>query len=100
VSTRYERPADTAGEMVKRGAVAQRMFGGIPGASGAAQGVGAPNVARAAQTINQGAGNRSAETHIGEMNIYTQATDANGIARDMGGAIDNLQTAQFASGLR
>ena len=100
VSTRYERPADTAGEMVKRGALAQRMFGGIPGASGAAQGVGAPNVARAAQSINQGAGNRSAETHIGEMNIYTQATDANGIARDMGGAIDNLQTAQFASGLR
>jgi len=86
-------PSETRGYMTK-------VLGGIPGASGAAQGVGAPNVARAAQSINQGAGNRSAETHIGEMNIYTQATDANGIARDMGGAIDNLQTAQFASGLR
>jgi len=62
--------------------------------------VGAPNVARAAQTINQGAGNRSVTTTISEQNIYTQATDANGIARDMSGAIDNLQTAQFASGLR
>lgn len=76
-----------------------RIAGGIPGAAGAAQGVGAVSSAQLAQTASQGAGNRSAETNITEMNIYTQATDANGIARDMGKSIDNLYTSQFNYGL-
>lgn len=99
VSSQYERPADRVGEMTKRGLLARSLMLGIPGAAGAAQGVGAVSSAQLAQSASQGAGNRTAETNITEMNIYTQATDANGIARDMGKSIDNLYTSQFNYGL-
>jgi len=95
VSSRYERPANGEAEARKRGLLAM----GIPGAAGAAQGVGASSSARMAQAASQGAGNRSSETSISEMNIYTQATDANGIATDIGKSIDNLYTSQFNYGL-
>ncbi len=95
-------------ESLKRGGYAtdpnyvnnvMRIANGIPGAAGAAQGAGASGSAQMAAAASQGAGNRSVETSIAELNIYTQATDANGIAQDMGKSIDNLYTSQYAYGL-
>jgi hypothetical protein len=39
------------------------------------------------------------ETHIGEIKVYTAATDANGIAKDMGKSMDYLFTSQANYGL-
>jgi hypothetical protein len=72
---------------------------GIPGASMAAQGAGAGQVAQAnAATVQQG-GNRSVETTIGEVKVYTAAKDADGIAKDMGKSLDYLFTSQANYGL-
>lgn len=92
VSKRYERPADASGEAARRGAYAQSLAG-IPGASSMAanalqRGVGSPT------TID-----RSVQTHIGEINIKTQATDAQGIANDMGQSLDYLFASQANMGL-
>ena len=76
VSSHYERPADKAGEAAKRGQLALAMLGGVPGAS-----------------------SKSVETHIGEVKVYTAATDANGIAKDMGKSLDYLFTSQANYGL-
>jgi hypothetical protein len=91
VSTNYERPKDTAGEASRRGAYAASLMG-IPGASRAATGGGG---------ANQGAGNvdRSVETHIGEIKVYTAATDAKGIVADMGQSLDYLFASQANAGL-
>lgn len=93
VSMHYERPADKAGEAAKRGQLALAMLGGIPGASQAAAG------ANAAPTVGQGAVSKNVETHIGEVKVYTAATDANGIAKDMGKSLDYLFTSQANYGL-
>lgn len=69
---------------------------GIPGAAGAAQGAGAPSVAAAGAPMV--AGSRSVETHIGEVKVYTQATDARGIAQDMAQSVDYAFVAQANSG--
>jgi hypothetical protein len=42
---------------------------------------------------------KSVETHIGEVKVYTAATDAKGIANDMGKSLDYLFTAQANYGL-
>lgn len=45
-------------------------------------------------------GTSSAETHIGKIEVYTQATDAPGIARDIGSALrNNMLIAQADTGL-
>jgi len=46
-----------------------------------------------------GGSNSSVETHIGEVKVYTAATDAAGIAKDMGGQLDYLFTSQANYGL-
>lgn len=99
VSTHYERPADRAGEAAKRGQLALAMLGGVPGASQAAAGAGAGAVAQANLAGAPQAGNRSVETHIGEVKVYSAATDANGIAKDMGKSLDYLFTSQANYGL-
>lgn len=71
-----------------------KIAGGIHGASQAAAGAGAGQGAQSALT-----GNRSVETNIGEIKIYSAATDANGIARDMDKSLEYLFTAQANSGL-
>jgi hypothetical protein len=43
--------------------------------------------------------NTSVDTRINEIKVYTQATDANAIAKDIGGAIDNNWTAQANVGI-
>lgn len=98
VSRYYERPRDADGEAAKRGALASRMMSGIPGASSAAAGAGAAQTA-AAGAPGRAAGNNSIENHIGEVKIYTAATDAPGIAKDMGKSMDYLFTANANYGL-
>jgi len=99
VSMHYERPADRAGEAAKRGQMALAMLGGVPGASQAAAGAGAGQVAQGNLAGAPGAGSRSVETHIGEVKVYSAATDANGIAKDMGKSLDYLFTSQANYGL-
>ena len=99
VSTHYERPADKAGEAAKRGQLATAMLGGVPGASQAAAGAGAVQVAQANAAAAPGATSKSVETHIGEVKVYTAATDAAGIAKDMGKSMDYLFTSQANYGL-
>jgi len=99
VSTHYERPADKAGEAAKRGQLATAMLGGVPGASQAAAGAGAVQVAQANAAAAPGATSKSVETHIGEVKVYTAATDAAGIAKDMGKSLDYLFTSQANYGL-
>ncbi len=77
----------------------RKVTGGLPGASQAAAGAGAGQVAQGNLAGAPGAGNRSVETHIGEVKVYTAATDAAGIAKDMGGELDYLFTAQANYGL-
>jgi len=99
VSTHYERPADKAGEAAKRGQLALAMLGGIPGASQAASGAGAAQMALSKSGGGVQAGNRSVETNIGEIKVYTAATDATGIARDVGQSMEYLFTAQANYGM-
>lgn len=94
----YLRPADVEGEQVKRGQMAQSILGGVPGASQAAAGAGAGQVAQS-NTTNNVAGNRSVKTHIGEVKVYSAATDANGVAKDMGKSLDYLFASQANYGL-
>lgn len=65
VSSQFERPGDASGEMSKRAAIASSMVGAQANA---------PTVADGGSTV---------ETHINTINVNTQATDANGIGRDM-----------------
>lgn len=99
VSTHYERPADKAGEAAKRGQMALAMLGGTPGASQAAAGAGAVQVAQANAAPVPQAVSKSVETHIGEVKVYSAATDAKGIANDMGKSLDFLFTSQANYGL-
>lgn len=73
---------------------------GVPGAAMAAQGAGAapavrtPEVSAAPASVSN-----SVETHIGEIKVITAATDAKGIAADMGKSMDFLFTSQANYGL-
>lgn len=99
VSMHYERPADRAGEAMARGALATRIFAGIPGASGVGAGAGAAQVAQGRLAGPPGGSQSSVETTIGEVKVYTQATNADGIARDMGRSLDYLFSSQANPGL-
>lgn len=68
---------------------ANSVLSGIPGASQAAMAGGA---------IASNTPSRSVTNSIGEMKIYTQATDAEGIMRDAGQAIDYLSISQANTG--
>lgn len=76
-----------------------KVTSGIGGASQAAVGAGAGQVAQGNLVGAPAAGSRSVETHIGEVKVYTAATDANGIAKDMGKSLDYLFTSQANYGL-
>jgi hypothetical protein len=73
--------------------------GGIPGASQAAQGAGAAQVAQSNAPAPAQGGSNSVETHIGEVKVYTNADNADGIAKDMGKSLDYLFTSQANYGL-
>jgi hypothetical protein len=92
VSTEYERPKYTNREASRRGALAQSMMAGIPNASNMAIGAGAmANV----PSVN----NTKIDTHIGEIKVYSAATDADGIAKDMGKSMNVLFANQGNYGL-
>lgn len=67
---------------------------GIPNAAMAAQGAGAEAIAAQSAPGARQSIDRSIETNIGEVKVYTQATDAEGIAGDMGKSLDYLFTSQ------
>lgn len=100
ISKNYERPADTEGEAVRRGKLADMLMQGSPGASQYAQAAGAPAIAatQAPRTAAQPASTNN-ETHIGEIKVYTAATDADGIAKDMGRSMNYLFASQANYGL-
>jgi Phage tail lysozyme len=100
VSANYERPRDKMGEASKRGQLADQLLQGIPNASNMASASGAMMVASAnAPMIPTTNNNKSIENNIGEVKIYTQATDAEGIAKDMNKSLNYLFTAQGNVGL-
>ncbi len=99
VSRYYERPKKADEEAASRGVIASQIFSGMPGASSAAS---------AAESVRQSAAMPSAKVapaqtnvsnSIGEIKVYTQATDAAGIAKDLRGEIDYLLTANANNGL-
>lgn len=79
-------PGETRGYMAK-------VLGGIPGASQAAIGSGAGG------GMSMMGGNRSSEVNIGAITVNTAATDAPGIAKDMGKSMEYLFTSQVNGGL-
>lgn len=91
VSERYERPGDVQGEATKRGNLADHLAG-IQGASS--------NVAAAGGSVSSAsaANDNSVTNHVGEIKVYTAATDANGIARDLNRSMDFLFTSQAQTG--
>lgn len=70
------------------------IFAGIPNATRNVQSVGAAQMA--AQNVTHGPTDNSTsiETTVGEVKIYTAATDAKGIAEDMQHSLDFLFTSQ------
>jgi len=100
VSLYYERPADKMGEAAKRAALANSIYNGIPGASQAASGARASaRVAQAGPARKDAASSSSVETNIGQITINTKATDAKGIASDMGKSLNYLFANQANYGL-
>jgi hypothetical protein len=98
----WTRAKFAAGELISGSPSGEQSapskLGGIPGAAGAAAGAGAGQVAMANTQGGGGVAN-SVETHIGEVKVYTAATDAPGIANDMGKSLDYLFTSQANYGL-
>lgn len=92
ISKYYERPADREGEAKARAKLAEQLslMHGAPGAAGAVPGL------RPTPGL---ASNVSTQTTIGEIHVHTQATDAAGIARDLGSQLDYLFTAQANGGV-
>jgi len=73
---------------------------GIRGASRAAEGAGAAKVAQVSAAGSGSGGNVSnVETSIGEVKIYTAATDAEGIAKDMSKSLNYSFAAQANLGM-
>jgi hypothetical protein len=70
----------------------QRYLNGIRGASGAVAAAGSSPSASSST-------DKSVKVQTGDITIHTQATDADGIARGMGNAMDYLFTSQANSGL-
>lgn len=90
VSKLYERPKDREGEASRRG----NLAGLLNGVSGASAGV------AAAGSGGVGSSDNSVTAKIYAINVYTQATDAKGIAKDIGGTVqDYLFAGQANSGL-
>jgi hypothetical protein len=76
VSRYYERPSAVQAEQTRRAAIAVQVASGSTA-----------NVASNAQ--RQAAGQSVVETHIGTINVHTQAIDAHGVAKNLDAAIKN-----------
>lgn len=96
VSKQYERPGDVVGEAALRASIANAMQTSGTGFVGA----GSEAVAAASSnTYNNSTTNNSSthDTKIGAVNVFTQATDAQGIARDIRPAMERNTFAQSAN---
>lgn len=84
----YERPGAAEANIARRQAYASALYAGV-GQANAAQIAGQTAVAALPPPGTSSTTNTShAETHVnGPINVYTQATDAKGIARDFGQAV-------------
>lgn len=80
VSKYYERPADVEGEAMRRGQIAERLARGPQPPPQA----GAKDVAMARNTNNSRTSTTTNQTNIAKVEVKTAATDAKGIARDLG----------------
>jgi hypothetical protein len=76
VSSEFERPSDKYGEMRRRAMMAAQ-YSNIVGAKATAP---TPPPQPSQTTV---------ETNINTINVQTQATDANGVAKDMGKALQD-----------
>jgi hypothetical protein len=97
VSRLYERPAASDAEAKSRGMLARAMMFGIPGASMLASGAGAATSADA-RAPRGGSSSSVVETNIGTITVHTAATDADGIAKDMGKSMQYLFASQANGG--
>jgi hypothetical protein len=79
VAQLYERPADTSGEMSKRGSSAEQIL------------------AQSLQGPGGGGKNVNIDTTIGQVVIHTQATDAAGMARDAQSALQKQPLLNYAT---
>jgi hypothetical protein len=73
-STKFERPADTIGQAVSRANTAMDIAGQTPFAS----------------SSGSGGNSSSSSVKIDKIDVHTQATDANGIANDIGGELERV----------
>lgn len=87
VSRYYERPLKTDAEAAARGATAQSIAGDYAAYTASAT----PSAGGAAGTTNN---TRTVTANIGEINVQTQATDAQGIAADIGAAMNDTLVSQ------
>lgn len=88
VSRKYERPADREGEASKRAALASRlMLAGGPSPDPSLVNGAAAKVASNTTTNQANTSTSSNEVHIASVTVNTQATDANGVAKDLHQAV-------------
>ena len=87
VTLQYEIPANKEARAVERGKTAQAIAGDYASYTASAT----PSAGGAASTTNN---NRTVTANIGEINVQTQATDAQGIAADIGAAMNDTLVSQ------
>jgi hypothetical protein len=93
----YERPGTAEANIAARMRYAQSVLATYGGGSAMAAAQ-LPSAARAPSAPVAAPGNSvSSETHIGVINVQTQATDANGIAKDLQGAVSRYSMASQAN---
>lgn len=103
VSGYYERPKERQTEMERRAAMADAIAAqeGARSAAWAAANPGAAQASAGAGRGGQGVSTNTSEVNIQKIEVVTQATDAQGIARDMAGAVrKNNLVAQANTGLQ
>lgn len=87
VTLQYEIPANKEARAVERGATAQSIAGDYAAYTASAT----PSAGGMASTTNN---NRTVTANIGEINVQTQATDAQSIAADIGAAMNDTLVSQ------
>lgn len=87
VTLKYEVPANKEARAVERGNTAQSIAGDYAAYTASA----VPSAGGAVSTTNN---NRTVTANIGEINVQTQATDAQGIASDIGAAMNDTLVSQ------
>lgn len=92
----YERPGHLEAHIADRMRYAQSVLATYGGGSALAAAQ-LPNATRTAPTPSAPGSSVSSETHIGVINVQTQATDANGIAKDLHGAVSRYSMASQAN---